>query len=151
MADKTAIAYAHESHRRHNERFAHGRPKPKDLTGSWLSNDAATNLPQVHREFDLNRDPHIRRQVLDAENTNSRNRDEQSGGASGRGSSMVKADNPAPFPRPSAAISGPVDRRSFQGRWLAEQRDAVLARVSRAEPEPNLRRELSRACKEPSR
>lgn len=95
-------------------------------TGPWMKAETLSKLPRVQREFDLNRDPYIRAQLRDAEKTEAQRRTEQAG----RGSTMVKTDSTAPVFRPPESISKPVDRKDFQGRWMAEIRDAVFARAS---------------------
>ena len=117
------------------------------INGPWLSNEALARLPAVHRAFDMNRDPYIRCQLLDQDKTESQRREEQSG----RGSAMVKTDKPAPAYRPSTSTSRAVDRESFRERWLAEQRDAVMARASRQQPSNERQREVSRSYQSPSR
>jgi hypothetical protein len=125
--------------------------KAREIDGHWLSNEAVTNLPRVRHAFDLNRDPYIRKQIQDNEKSESQRRQEQAGGRTEGGSGMVKRDKPVPAPHPPSSMRQSVDRQNFQGRWLAEQRDAVLARAAKPKPEANLQRDRSRASQEPSR
>lgn len=145
MSKKDNAAYSHESHKAFNERMAPGlAARSRDTGGSWLSNEAATNLPRVRRSFDLNRDPYIRRQLL--EEVVSETQRQQ-----GRGSAMVKQDKPLPAPHPPSPMRQATERQVFQGRWLAEQRDAAMKRAARPKSTPSPQRELARATKEPSR
>lgn len=90
--------------------------------GPWLSEQAMAALPQMRRDFDFSRDPAIRRQLLDLAKTEAERRK-----ATGRPSGMVGRDKPVPVLRPVKPLSGAVDRAVFEGRWLAEQRDAAMA------------------------
>lgn len=117
------------------------------VNGPWLSNEALARLPGVHRAFDLNRDPYIRRQLLDEDKKESQRRGEQSG----RGSGMVEKDKPTPAYRPSNSNRESVDRESFRERWLAEQRDAAMAQATRQRPPDERQREMPRSHHEPSR
>lgn len=117
------------------------------MDGPWLSNQAAASLPDIQREFDLNRDPLVRRQVLDLNRSEAQRR----GDGSGRGSGMVERDRPNPHPRPPAETGHPVDQASFSSRWLVEQRDAVLANAAARQMTSGDRPQPGRNPREPSR
>lgn len=143
------LAYGHESHRALNEHLttrSAARSVSGRVAGPWLSNEALARLPQARREFDLNRDPYGRAQVLDMEGRGPKQRDQ-----SGRGSGMVGRDKPQPVFRPPKEISRPVDRGAFRSNWLAEQREAAWARATPSQGRSNDTPALSRRSKEPSR
>lgn len=96
--------------------------------GPWLSNEAASRLPHLRNSFDRNRDPMIAKQMDDLAKSEAERRQEQAKG-DGRGSGMVGQDKPAMHHRPPPAMRRGVDQSAFQGRWLAEQRDAALAKA----------------------
>ena len=118
------LTYGHASHRAFNERFEPKSPA-RDLTGPWIPYDAH---PHLRQEFDMNRDPYIRKALLAMEQTESQRREEQDG----RSSVMVSKDKPAAHLKPSTSMRKQADRHAFQGRWLVEQRDAVLAQAKQA-------------------
>ncbi len=126
MADKPkAIASAHDSHRKFNERFlpeARASPGRDVVSGPWLSNEAVARLPPVRREFDQSRDPFIAKQLRDMEKTEAERREEQTG----RGSAMVKQDQPIASLKPPREIGREADAQKFRARWLAEQRAAAM-------------------------
>jgi hypothetical protein len=99
----------------------------RDTFGSWLSDHISRRLPNLRREFDLNRDELARRQMLDAGKTEAQRRQEQSETGSGEGGGMIRRDKPAPALKPPPAMRAQVDRDDFNGRWLAAQRDAAMA------------------------
>jgi hypothetical protein len=114
------------------------------LTGPWLSHE---RVPNLRHEFDIQRDPYIRAQLLDMEKTESQRREEQSGRSSG----MVTKDAPVRHHKPPPSIRDPVDNKAFNTRWMVEQRDAVLAQAKagratdvRSHDRPSLTREPSR-------
>lgn len=117
------------------------------MDGPWLSNQTAASLPDIQREFDLNRDPLIRQQHRDLEKTEAQRRGEGAGRASG----MVERDKPNPAQRPPLEISQPVDRAAFSSRWLVEQRDAVLANAAARQRPANETPVRSRGLDAPSR
>jgi len=115
--------------------------------GQWLSPEAVNRLPKVRRSFDLNRDPYIRAQMLGQPVRQEKSRSDASGG----GSTMVKRDKPAPAYVPPRELRSPVVRRDFQNRWLAEQRDAALARTAKQQPGQNPSPAPVKGMKAPSR
>lgn len=140
MADNRNIAYAHESHRTFNRRFDQKvAPKPLILNGPWLSTEALNKLPRVRQDFEGTRDPANQQHHI------------HSAGQSERGSTMVKQERPHPAPHPVGPLGDAVDRQAFRTRWLAEQRDAVLARAVETRHFNESAREVSRASQEPSR
>lgn len=126
MADKPkTVAYAHDSHRKFNERFlpqARASPGHDVVSGPWLSNAAVARLPPVRREFDQSRDPFIAKQLRDMEKTEAERREEQAG----RGSAMVKQEQPIADLKPPRKIGREADAQRFRARWLAEQRAAAM-------------------------
>lgn len=147
---KAKIEYAHPTHKDFNERLE-ARQAPRvvstPVAGPWLSAQALAQLPKVSRAFDLNRDPLIRAQLLDQQKPESQRREEQTG----RGSGMVEQDAAQALFRPPDHIRKPVDRQHFQGRWIAEQHQAVLEQADQTPPRPEQSPTLSRVLKEPSR
>lgn len=117
------------------------------MDGPWLSNQAAASLPDIRREFDLNRDPLIRQQHRDLEKSEAQRRGEGAGRASG----MVERDKPNPAQRPPLEISQPVDRAAFSSRWIVEQRDAVLANAAARQMRSSDAPQPVRTPREPSR
>lgn len=121
-------------------------PLEDKFTAPWISHD---KLPDVLKEFDLNRDPMIRAQRLDMERSEADRRRQQSGRSdtgSGGGnggkqpqpvnsSRMIGKDETKPVFAPPSDIRGSVDRANFNNRWMIEKRDAVLAR---ADPKSSL-------------
>ena len=103
--------------------------------GKWLSDDVAMNLPRARWEFDVNRDPLMRRQIEDLAKTEAQRRREQESGGEGtsgnggRGSKMVKKDKPALNLKPPRNVASEVDRQTFKANWLAEQANAVMAKA----------------------
>jgi len=104
-------------------------------------------LSLVGRAFDLSRDPYIAKQLRDADKSEAKRREEQTG----RGSGMVGRDQPKPVLRPAGKISRAVERQHFQNRWLAEQRDSVMARAAANQTRSDPSRTPLCAPKEPSR
>lgn len=143
------IAYADDSHRAFNEQRAERSQERKprvQIAGPWLSNEALSRLPQSRRDFDLSRDPHIRRQIQDLASVTAARRED----GSGQGSGMVKRDKPHAALHPSEDLRRPVDRAAFRANWLAEQRDAAMANAAK----PGSRQQdqdLSRARHGPER
>ena len=114
-----------------------------DPKGGWLSQAAQDALPDHRGDFDHVRDPFTRAQLLDRRPLTAREKREDQG----RGSAMVKKDHMGNDLRPPEAVRRAADRRSFLNRWLAEQRDAVMARSQTRQREsitPQLTREPSR-------
>lgn len=126
MADKSkAVTYAHDSHRKFNERFlpeARASPGRDVVNEPWLSNEAVVRLPPVRREFDQSRDPFIAKQMRDLKRTETERREEQTG----RGSAMVKQDQPIASLKPPREIGREADAQRFRARWLAEQRAVAM-------------------------
>lgn len=122
----------------------HRNANAPDLAGAWIPRGA---IPPILREFDMNRDPYIRAQLLDMEKSERQRREDQTG----RGSGMVKNDKPTPRLVPTKPLRQAVDRRDFKDRWCTEERNAVMARadLEQSRPErsmerPSMTRELSR-------
>ena len=117
-------------------------------SGSWFWNASSSSLPKLWLEFRRNRDPYTAAQIADLKLSEAERREEQSG----RGSGMVGTDKPQPSPKPPKHISRQVDAKAFQARWLAEQRDAVMAKAEdyeRMQHRSEVRRE--RAQQQPER
>lgn len=90
-----------------------------NINGEWLERNA---VPNMRRQFDLNRDPYIAMQLLDLEKTEHQRRTETAGG-------MMQSDPPAPHLRPPPNIRDPVDQDMFNSKWLAAQRDFTMRHV----------------------
>lgn len=100
----------------------------RDINGPWLSRESMENLPSVHREFDLHRDPFIARQIHDLDKTESQRREEQSGGRQATPKTRTRA-----APDPSLSIPPPANTQRLGARWLTAKRDAAMAQTL---PEP---------------
>ena len=125
MKQQTTTAYQPEGQRLFNERLAarsKPTPAPDVVSGPWLSNDAVSQLPPVRQQFDHSRDPSIAMQMRDLNKTEAKRRDEQSG----RGSKMIKRDQPKLTLNPPRQIRTSVDSNQFQNSWLKEQRAAAM-------------------------
>jgi len=130
--------------------------------GPWLSAETLNRLPQPRRQFDLNRDPYIARQLRDQDRSEAeRRRAQETGTQSGgrtesdwaeagkrpprRNARMVAEDRPNPALHPANDTGRDVDRQSFHSRWLVEQRDAALAQArARQDHNNQLNRDQSR-------
>ena len=88
-----------------------------DPTGPWLSYD---DVPPLRRQFDLNRDPLIAKQMLDLEKTEAKRREEQAGRSKAQ-------DKPKTELKPKFQRGGNL---THQQSWLKAERDAVLAGAS---------------------
>ena len=117
------------------------------VNGPWLSNEDMAALPNVTRDFDLNRDPLVGQQLHDMEKTEAQRR----GTETDRGSGMVERDKPNPRPRPPQETGRPVDNAAFSSRWLVEQRDAALANAASRQRASNDTPHHGRTPREPSR
>lgn len=109
----------------------------------WIPSES---IPDVLREFNINRDPYIRLQLLDLEKTESQRRDE-----SVRYSRMVERDKPQSRFTPPQEIREAVDRRHFNKSWLAEQRDAAFAQAKTQQFRDERSQSRSPVYHEPSR
>lgn len=108
------------------------------LNRPWLSNEAVARLPPIRNDFERNRDPSIKAQLNDLEKTEAQRRDEQTG----RGSHMIRSDQPRNTLKPPRHIAAPIDASNFQGQWLKEQRNAAMERNARipqqqSKPQPD--------------
>ena len=112
----------------------------RKYAGPWLDASVLKDLPQARRDFDQNRDPLIARQLADLKKTEAERRE----GQAGRGAAMVRQDKPAPAPHPTGPLGEAVDRESFNGRWLIEQRDAAFAQAKARREAPAPAREQNR-------
>lgn len=139
MADpKTNIGYGHEDHEKFNKRFEPGTSSHDVVNAPWLSNEAATGLPQVRREFDRNRDPLIAAQLRDLDKSEAERRGEQDGG----GTLKKRQDQPQPELKPQYArvtgANGPhVSGHDSNQSWLKAQREAVMAKVPKPTAKDN--------------
>ena len=111
----------------------------RKILGHWLTDQAVNRLPNLRRQFDLNRDPSIARQLLDQEKTEGQRRGES---AQGGHRPPRRQDKPEPALKPPHAMRG---REEPEG-WLTAQRDAVFAAAydaeaaQRDEPTPTVSR-----------
>ncbi len=124
----------------------------KSHSEQWLANDAVIGLPRVQREFDNNRDPLLKAQLRDIQKTESQRRREQSKqtdkaqSKQGRGSKMVQEDQPYPAPHPTGPIANVVDQQTFNARWLAEQKTAVMAQAVKHQNSKKPGQEMARVA-----
>ena len=132
------IRQANDNIDKFNAKLAeHRAPKSTHdpVAGPWMKAETLAALPRLRHDFDMNRDPYIRLQLLDQGKTEAERREDQSG----RGSAMVKKDKTTLRLSPPEEIRRPVDKQNFEQRWLAEAQkflgDAVMSRV-----EPETRR-----------
>lgn len=120
MSADRKIAYAHPSHKEHNERLAaKAEPRTTDVTGPWLSTEVLNRLPNPRDAFG--------REAASSDPTPARK------GKSGRGSSMVETDAPRPRIHPHSSSALAVDRGEFNKHWLEEKRQAAFAAAARLE------------------
>ena len=103
------------------------------FTGPWIP---AGQIPDVLREFNLNRDPYIARQIRAQELSEAERREQQ-----GRASNMVEKDKPEFNLTPPASIRKPVERRQFNFNWLREKRDAAFEQAAKQQSSPEHSRE----------
>lgn len=144
------LAYGHESHRDLNDRLSarhDAAPAALSRKGPWIAHEVMARLPLTGRDFDLSRDPYTRMQILDSEGRGPKRQED----TSGRGSVMVGKDKPNPKPPPPKDTGRAVDREKFRNNWLAEQRDAVLARADSRQGKSGDAPAPVRKCREPSR
>lgn len=91
-----------------------------DINAPWRSYET---LPNMRRDFDMNRDPYIKAQILDMER--------EDGQGETRTASQPKFYEPAPAPKP------PVLPK--ESNWLLAQRDLVMAQAAYYHPQPHER------------
>lgn len=112
--------------RKFNERFL---PKtnvsalPDIAKGQWMSNEVVTKLPGMRRDFDQSRDPYRTQKMQDFQQNQSRGHGEQTG----RGSDMIRQEQPKAILRPPEEIRATADQQRFNARWQAEKRAAELS------------------------
>jgi hypothetical protein len=81
------------------------------LIGPWISYET---VPFLRREFDLNRDEYIRRQILDLELTEAQRRRKYAG----------KGE----WDKAELDYKPPGARKNYENCWLKAERDAVMSR-----------------------
>lgn len=113
------IRYADPSHEAFNE-SRKLTPTPNPFDGPWIKPETLARLPNVSREFQMNRDPFIAMQQLDLD------RAARQQGETGRGSAMVGKDKPRMDHKPPPEMRRTVDRSEFSKAWLVEQRAAAM-------------------------
>ena len=129
MSADRKIAYAHPSHKEHNDRLmAKGRSSTSNVTGPWLSAEVLNRLPKSRADFGRETDRISARPEREDE--------------SGRGSSMVEQDAPRPRMHPHSASAQAVDRSEFRRHWLEEHRQAAFAAAARLEVKREQAREI---------
>jgi len=112
------------------------------IYGPWITPEKLAAIPELRREFDLNRDPLIALQIADLDKTEAERRRENSaasgsGGRSDDGRSESGSGNRASEPKPSfqlkppPEISAPVDRAHHHQRLNEDRREAFLQQRSR--------------------
>lgn len=111
----------------------------KRTIGHWLASKVLSRIPQVHREFDRNRDPLIARQLDDMAKTEKQRRDET--GTRGYFIPRKKQDKPEPVLKPPQHMRGDADQEG----WLLAQRDAAFVRAAEHEAtrEPTRQQDLT--------
>jgi len=125
--------YRTPGQRLHNRQvLARDEPKPTSdvVERPWLSNKVVTQLPSVRHEFEQNRDPNRAMPTSPQDKIERQRRDDQAG----RNSRMVTQDQPRANLTPPPTIRTPADNQRFEGKWLAEQRDAAMAQNALSEP-----------------
>lgn len=133
--DRSWIAYGDKSHEDFNRRLAE---RGKASGKSWIDRpwSPSAPTPNVGRAFQLNRDPFIRKQVLDAERQES------------RASGTPPLDVPKPALRPKGPMRSAVDRAVLGERWLAAQREAALAKAPQSQKPQGQAHELKKKERE---
>ncbi len=119
---KSDIRPSHPSHSAFNKRFEQQSPAHDVANDPWISQGT---LPDVRQEFDMNRDPYVKVQLLDMQKSESERREE-----TGRGSTMVGKDKPKLNLKPPQETGKQVDDQRFRDDWLQEQHAANLARAA---------------------
>jgi hypothetical protein len=128
MVDKAKpdIRHSEPTHADFNARF-----EPPGQTGAydgpWLKTDTLASLPNMSRDFQMNRDPLIAKQMRDVET---------GGDRSGRGSSASRNDKPKPELKPPLHMRAGVREPSVQRGWLEAQRETVMKAAVRPHPPP---------------
>ena len=114
-----------------NERFGYSYSYRHQDALPGVQFKAYEAAPNVRFQFDWNRDPYIRLQMMDRGKSEKQRREE----ATGRGSKMVGQDKAAPAFRPRDALGKAAHRKNYNQRWMAELRDAVLSAAKSIEKE----------------
>ena len=120
------IRYADPSHEAFNE-SRKLTPTPDPFDGPWIKPETLARLPNMSREFQMNRDPFIAMQQRDLD------RAAEQQGETGRGSAMVGKDKPRMDHKPPPEMRTPTDRGEFSKAWLAEQRAAAMTNAKPAQ------------------
>lgn len=151
----TGHGFADPTHReRYWELLKRGTTKSLDITAPWLKRQVLDRLPNVRREFDMNRDPLIRNQMVDGGEGETGNQLEQLDEESWfieaprhevAGSRMVKTDRPQPVPPPPQSTRHAVNRAAFNERWLDEHWRDISARIVEPETANGMTQERGRA------
>ena len=134
---KPDIRYAHPSHEEFNRKLEEKRnPTPDiplmDLSGPWMKPEVLERLPQLRRDFVRSQgQPHPLQDREEIQATRNNARDEQTGSAGG----MAEKDKATPEMRPPKDMRENVDRASFNSRWLADLRNAVMKAAKEIERE----------------
>ena len=112
----------------------------RDIQGPWLSRESLEALPEVKRDFDLNRDPFIARQIRDLETKESRRHEEQDGGRA-----TAPKTRHRNTPTPSLTVPPPANANRRPAGWLTAKRDAAMAQTLPQQPAPQTHRALARS------
>jgi hypothetical protein len=142
-----SIAFQPKGQRLFNERLKPKTHNPNgfDVVNSpWLSNEAVNRLPPVQRDFEQSRDPKAIR-PSPASGT------QQWGEQAGRGSAMIKQDQPKPVLKPHNGMAQNIDNKQFNSRWLAEQRASAMQKHRPATQAEQPQLSPSRQYRGPSR
>ncbi len=142
------IRYSHPGVEEFNRKLLlRQNPPPKDRFDAPWSPAKKAPLPAVRHAFDMNSDPLLRLQLMDAGKTESQRREEQTE----RGSMMVKMEKPFMAHRPPPAQRGNVDRSKFANDWMKEHRAAALRQSTLPQKTAAQNRAPTQILKAPSR
>lgn len=116
------IRYSHATHEQFNKRFEPKQP-PSGVDRQWI---AGENIPKIPTDFRVSTEYVGMYQGIENAQyaiNGSKKRDEEEGG---RGSGMVKAEQPKPEYKPPPHIRTQVDQDNFKSGWLQEQHEAAM-------------------------
>lgn len=112
---KPAVRYSDPSHEGYNAK-RELTPTPPPFDGPWIKPETLARMPNMARDFQINRDPLTARQVRDLE----------AGGSRSGSGETKRHDKPKPELKPPPHMRGAV---RDQSGWLTEQRAAAQAQA----------------------
>lgn len=112
---KPAVRYSDPSHADLNAK-RELTPTPPPFDGPWIKPETLARMPNMARDFQINRDPLVAKQVHDLETGEDR---------SGSGTAR-KQDKPKPELKPPPHMRGGV---RDQGGWLSHQQASAKAQL----------------------